>query len=87
MNEARHTLQIIKEAKVKDPDLMFPDYYNSRSLSRRMTRSLLKWPDQVYAQRLICLFRERNVVKGMQLTCESVYYHIPQECSWSYLDD
>ena len=86
-DNVRETLAIILAAKPVCKDEMFPDYHNAVELCRTMITSLAKWTDTLFVENAIKAFSQANTRLGMQLARENVYFYLPNECNWNYLND
>ena len=86
---ARATLAIMAAATPVegDEDAMFPQYRDAAALCRAMVMSMSKWPDRAFASKAIAAFARGDARLGMQVAHENVYFYLPKECTWTYLDD
>ncbi len=86
-HNAHETLAIILAAKPVCEDEMFPDYHDAEELCRAMATSLAKWTDTLFVDSAMQAFLRGDARKGMQFAREKVYFYLPDECDWKYMDD
>lgn len=87
IDAARETLAIIQAARPIYNDEMFPDYHDASKLCLEMVASLAKWSDTAFVAKTVEAFRLGDARKGMQLARENVFFYIPFDCDWQYLDE
>ena len=85
----RRTLSIIQAAVPIDKGDMFPYYHAAATLCIHMEQSLSAWEDKEFVADAIAAFNKHDAEgcrKGMQLAMEKVYYYLPTECTWNYIE-
>tara|TARA_B100000768_G_C10980554_1_gene249640 strand:- start:155 stop:484 length:330 start_codon:yes stop_codon:yes gene_type:complete len=85
----RHTLSIIQAAVPIDKGDMFPYYHDAATLCNHMEQSLSAWEDKEFVADAIAAFNNHDAEgcrKGMELAMEKVYYYLPTECKWDYIE-